>query len=183
MAIATVYKGIRYRSQLEARWAAFMTAIGWEFQYEPFEGDGYIPDFIVYGGYPMFIEVKPAVTPSEYRAPAEKADRGLDSAVHDVLVVGSSWSLPGMASGGKPVAGWLGEKSWDGSVSRSWGWGEWITCANCGQNAVVHDHMSFAGRPCGCYDGDHYIRMPRSTTLREAWADACNDTQWRGRDA
>lgn len=44
-AIQTVFNGIEYRSRLEARWASFMTNIGWDHIYEPFDGDGYIPDF------------------------------------------------------------------------------------------------------------------------------------------
>lgn len=32
--IPTVYKGIEYRSMLEARWAAFFDRIGWEHTYD-----------------------------------------------------------------------------------------------------------------------------------------------------
>lgn len=49
-AIETHYKGYRFRSRLEARWAVFFDNIGLEWVYEPegFElGDGvrYLPDF------------------------------------------------------------------------------------------------------------------------------------------
>lgn len=53
-AIETVYKGYRFRSRLEARWAVFFDALGYEWKYEPegFElddGSGdlyrYLPDF------------------------------------------------------------------------------------------------------------------------------------------
>lgn len=48
-AIETSYKGYRFRSRLEARWAVFFDALDIEFQYEPegFEKDGqrYLPDF------------------------------------------------------------------------------------------------------------------------------------------
>jgi hypothetical protein len=49
-AIETVYKGYRFRSRLEARWAVFFDALGIEWQYEPegFElsnGTRYLPDF------------------------------------------------------------------------------------------------------------------------------------------
>lgn len=48
--IETVYKGYRFRSRLEARWAVFFDALGIEYEYEPegFDlGDGiyYLPDF------------------------------------------------------------------------------------------------------------------------------------------
>lgn len=48
-AIETVYKGYRFRSRLEARWAVFFDAAGVEWQYEVqgYEVDGhrYLPDF------------------------------------------------------------------------------------------------------------------------------------------
>lgn len=48
-AIETIYKGCRFRSRLEARWAVFFDACGikWEYEPEGFEIDGekYLPDF------------------------------------------------------------------------------------------------------------------------------------------
>lgn len=51
-AIETYYKGYRFRSRLEARWAVFFDALGVEYEYEPegFElpsGKMYLPDFKV----------------------------------------------------------------------------------------------------------------------------------------
>lgn len=59
-AIETTYKGFRFRSRLEARWAIFFDHLGLEWEYEP-EGfdmgeDGrYLPDFRLCG---TFAEVK-----------------------------------------------------------------------------------------------------------------------------
>lgn len=59
-AIETSYKGYRFRSRLEARWAVFFDALGCGWQYEPegFELNAgrYLPDFKV-EGYGWF-EVK-----------------------------------------------------------------------------------------------------------------------------
>ena len=48
-AIETRYKGYRFRSRLEARWAVFFDALGltWEYEPEGFETDAgwYLPDF------------------------------------------------------------------------------------------------------------------------------------------
>jgi len=62
-AIETVYKGYRFRSRLEARWAVFFDALGIEWEYEP---EGYIlkgglcylPDFWL-PQVDLFAEVKP----------------------------------------------------------------------------------------------------------------------------
>ena len=53
-AIETKYKGYRFRSRLEARWAVFFDAMSWEWEYEPegFDlGNGiyYLPDFKIFG--------------------------------------------------------------------------------------------------------------------------------------
>ncbi len=56
-AIPTRFNGIQFRSRLEARWAAMFTACGWAYQYEPRDFDGYIPDFRI---GKRFLEVKPA---------------------------------------------------------------------------------------------------------------------------
>lgn len=60
--IETRYKGYRFRSRLEARWAVFFDALGlrWEYEPEGFELGGgvrYLPDFKLDGLY--FAEVKP----------------------------------------------------------------------------------------------------------------------------
>lgn len=68
-AIETRYKGYRFRSRLEARWAVFFDALGLEWKYEPegFElqdGTRYLPDFWISFSHPMhsgagyWIEVK-----------------------------------------------------------------------------------------------------------------------------
>ena len=65
-AIETQYKGYRFRSRLEARWAVFFDALGlsWEYEPEGFElpdGTRYLPDFRVTSpqGVIYWYEVKP----------------------------------------------------------------------------------------------------------------------------
>lgn len=58
------YKGIRFRSKLEARFARHLDALGEEWVYEPRiygpRGRGYLPDFELVGTtWPTFIELKP----------------------------------------------------------------------------------------------------------------------------
>lgn len=60
-AIETAYKGYRFRSRLEARWAVFFDALGipWEYEAEGFNTSAgpYLPDFRIFGN--LFAEVKP----------------------------------------------------------------------------------------------------------------------------
>lgn len=74
-AIQTEYKGYKFRSRLEARWAVFFDACGVNWEYEPegyYLGDGlcYLPDFLLHNvhikctGDPIdiFVEVKGVMT-------------------------------------------------------------------------------------------------------------------------
>jgi hypothetical protein len=76
--IETSYKGYRFRSRSEARWAVFFDALGYAWEYEPegYDLGGsqgyYLPDFRVWSGdsvglgVPQWIEVKgPAPTQRE----------------------------------------------------------------------------------------------------------------------
>ena len=59
-AIPTIYAGTRFRSRLEARWAAFFDLCKWRWEYEPPEEDGWIPDFLLIGASRIVkVEVEP----------------------------------------------------------------------------------------------------------------------------
>lgn len=61
-AIETVYKGYKFRSRLEARWAVFFDALGLQWEYEPqgfCNGKAkYLPDFYI-KDWDAYVEVKP----------------------------------------------------------------------------------------------------------------------------
>ena len=59
--IPTKHKGRQYRSRLEARWASFFDLVGWVYEYEPFDCNGWIPDFALTrtSSRPILVEVKP----------------------------------------------------------------------------------------------------------------------------
>jgi len=61
-AIQTSYKGYRFRSRLEARWAVYFDMIGWNWLYEHEgfdlgEGDLYLPDFFL-PECGLYVEIK-----------------------------------------------------------------------------------------------------------------------------
>lgn len=66
-AIETRYRGYKFRSRLEARWAVFFDALGLDWEYEPEgydleNGSSYLPDFVLRdnGQIPdIYVEVKP----------------------------------------------------------------------------------------------------------------------------
>lgn len=60
-AIPTTYAGVNFRSRLEARWAAFFDLCAWKWDYEPFDLEGWTPDFLIRSAAgPILAEVKPA---------------------------------------------------------------------------------------------------------------------------
>ena len=73
--IETLYKGYRFRSRLEARWAVFFDAIGadWEYETEGFilpDGTKYLPDFYLKnvrgrGNENIYVEIKAVLTETD----------------------------------------------------------------------------------------------------------------------
>ena len=74
-AIPTEYKGYRFRSRLEARWAVFFDAcrVKWEYEPEGFalpNGQYYLPDFLLHGcdgrsPSDLYVEVKGKMTETD----------------------------------------------------------------------------------------------------------------------
>lgn len=178
-AIATTFDGIEYRSRLEARWAAFMRNIEWEHTYEPLDGDGYIPDFIVHGAAPFFVEVKPAVVLAEFQQEQSKVERGLRQFDRDIVIVGvtpfltSAQGFQSRYQDGVSVGWMLSEGDWQPA--------DWVTCLKCHAVAMHHTTMSFHCRPCNHYEGKAYAGTPAIDYIQGAWSDACNEVKWRGR--
>lgn len=93
-AIPTVYRGRKYRSRLEARWAAFFDRLGIEHEYEPFDLGKWSPDFLL-PEWNVLVEVKP-ITEFDHvtfhkmwTACAERSLlEGDDAAVRAILVLG-----------------------------------------------------------------------------------------------
>lgn len=198
--IPTTYDGVNYRSRLEARRAAFFRQIGWRFTYEPFDTDGYIPDFLIHGDSPLLVEVKPAVTAQDYRDVVPKLEAALEGCWdHDVLIVGVT-PIPDISfddvspyGGAWPQyasAGLLGERydhreqeeeEWfqaNGLSMNGWSWsaGKWYGCGT--EISVFHEYQSYHGRPNCCGHGGHPNGLPPSW-CRYVWKSAGNAVQWK----
>jgi len=138
-AIETTYKGYRFRSRLEARWAVFFDALGVRYEYEP-QGfkvgdEWYLPDFHL-PDLRLWVEIKgQEPTDAERRkccafSTALEAERmAQPDGVHDYLemVVGHPW--PG-EYGIRYVA--PDAIAPHGSVD------EWLVCLICGRLIVSY---------------------------------------------
>lgn len=195
----TSYKGVNFRSRLEATWAAFFDLCGWEWEYEPFDLDGWTPDFLIKGDAPTLVEVKPV------DFSASKAEWwGLDleplamkyaSKVYDHMK-----ALPSDVPNGEvpqieyelAVVG-LGPFIDDGCFA-PWCMGAWVLDSWCmgthpislcyGDKSKV-DYMSCSGgfyyRYSGTYDGDNHLEVIDGNIdlPMELWKQAKNLTQWK----
>lgn len=176
-AIPTTYCGIKYRSRLEAKWASFFDIIGRDAQYEPYDGRGYIPDFLIDGPRPLYIEIKPAARVTEYQAAVAKVSRGVAILPPgEYLILGVAprprWGVDlNMAT----AAGLLGQTGPDTTVAA------WAQAGASGDIGIItetdwetrpHGHPEDAPRQAGI------IRL-----IDEAWNVACNEVQWRSKRA
>ncbi len=82
-AIPTMYRGVQFRSRLEARWAAYFDLTAFKWAYEPLDLKGYIPDFLIEGE--ILVEVKPAMSLIDLADSCAKVDRSGWKAEAEVL--------------------------------------------------------------------------------------------------
>jgi hypothetical protein len=206
--IPTIYRGIEYRSRLEARWAAFFDGIGWKHTYEPFDASGYIPDFLIHGARPLLVEIKPAVMKDDYWAPVGKIEATLPNHWQcDVLILGAD-PLPSVFNRDRghwvseinrrissqmnsdwPSLGLIGKRPSNHphrDPTRTWHWlsGCWQSCDFCHATIAVGDAWE-ERNPCGCANGCGGINLNEAdvSLIQNSWAAACNAVKWHGRNA
>lgn len=174
--IPTKYDGTQFRSRLEARWAAFFGLVGWRWEYEPLDLNGWIPDFALIGKKETtLVEVKPVAwrdDPVAVQA-CSKAERAVHDSGHpcEILLLGFAWSET--IAGGSGV-GWLCEW-YDASTATGACWAV-APFSSLGGIGFHHDYASYHNRITGEYDGDAgaFAEAPL-----ELWREAGNATQWQ----
>ncbi len=142
--IETHYKGYRFRSRLEARWAVFFESLGlnWEYEKEGFvlpSGKRYLPDFYVSGI--GFFEIKPLpddfeggmVCPPEDSPEGEFFCRENDPPIEGGILYGT----PGVVEGLEydPACPYVGAIVYDGPYF-------FCECPDCGVIGFQFDGRS-----------------------------------------
>src|SRR5882724_4005731 len=121
--IPTEYKGTKFRSRTEARWAIFMNSLGVRYDYElegyDLNGLFYLPDFWL-PEQEIFLEIKPA-SPTN-----EEIEKALRLATYTKRKVFIQWGAPRLPE--------FGIDEWaycifpdDGEDHQYW----WCECPNC----------------------------------------------------
>lgn len=196
--IPTDYRSQRFRSRLEARWAAFFDLVGWRWTYEPFDTDGYIPDFLIHGDWPFLVEVGPCVTETDYRNKTAKPNAAVGSLKRDVVILGvdpicnlrspvgndasrlvATWWTPQAGLHGE-YGEWGGEeRDWAPESGFSWEPGVWGRCFDCGAVGIVHELMSYSLRPCSHHQSGSFGDRIAEAELEDLWRTAGNRVQWK----
>lgn len=146
----TKYAGVQFRSRLEAKWAAFFTLCGVEWDYEPLDLQNWSPDFLVtLPEGPVLVEVKPIKAP----------DKDILQRMSDAV----PWAEYRRAI----LVGLAPRKSLNPGLEdlRFWGWD--IQCPST-SGKLNHDQVSDIHLPQSCW-----------RRVGQLWDDACNVTQWR----
>jgi len=178
-AIETRYNGVNFRSRLEAKWAAMFDLLGWRWDYEPIDFNGWIPDFAIYGKYaPTFVEIKPVVA-----FPEDIAIKMWSSGCQDeMLLLGMTCPIDsdfyGIAFGWHCDRQWVeGEACWESAV-----FGKWIE--GQGQIGFCNSSYWYQDRISGGYDGGHFGAMsvhPHKILqhqILQLWREAGNISRW-----
>lgn len=177
IAIPTEYRGHRFRSRLEARWACFFDNCGWPWEYEPFDLDGYIPDFVLtFPHAPILVEVKPVLYMAEFKEHWPKIKQsGWD---HEAMIVGAR-IFKTRFCGDPAVIGCHSERETDPD------WPAWLeseallhTCFKCKAISFHNHEGSWRCRVNGCYDGDAYVDYWGYEEARKLFADCGGVVQW-----
>lgn len=146
-AIETIYKGYRFRSRLEAKWAVFFDDIGIEWIYEPegfvfSDGTKYLPDFYLPESKEFF-EVKGIMT--------EEDDHKVQKLIEELqigITVGFS-DFTFIACCNPWPKSTISQESKDNSCL--------VRCEKCGKHYFSGTSESYACKVCGAWDGDHYF--------------------------
>ena len=193
-AIETTYRGYKFRSRLEAKWACVFEQLGWQWEYEPFDLNGYIPDFILLwpNGHTL-AEVKPSTELSDLVLACDKTKQAgwngnalfLGASVnyseaYRNAVIGlvtdeffASEDLESNHKGAHEVVYPTGDGYEDfymANVHR---------CEQCNKISIHHQGGGWHCRLCGAYDGDRYLGHYGHDELQLVWARAHNETKWK----
>lgn len=172
----TMYKGIQFRSRLEARWACFFDLVQWKWEYEPEEDDkikGWMPDFTIYGDrQETLVEVKYYTQLQEFIDDGEVAKILQAKDEREVLLLGKNIIFVPTIEFSLPRLGWI----MAGDSIQECG----IMCHEVTRRYGFFDTInSWQDRISGIEDHHKYHGVSNDT-IRDLWIDAKNKIQWKG---
>jgi hypothetical protein len=176
--LPTTYNGVRFRSRLEAKWAFMFDEFGWDWQYEPFDLDGYIPDFSLGFYKPFIVEIKPLIDKATlFKARGKIVDSGWKG---EAAILSHTIDSCPYQPCSEPMHGSFLDSSYCPGSSEGFVWEEFqlFRCRACKKVSICSKYGIWTCRVCGEYDGDGHIDA-LDGFVQEKWAIAGNRFQWR----
>ena len=204
-AIPTKYTGHTFRSRLAARWAAFFDICKWDWEYEPVDLNGWIPDFRLtsrapqgsdFHGTSVFVEVKPitkfcqATVNKIQHASKESKNSGEVLLLGERLLEGYKSYVSGVNES-VTYLGWLGARWGEGPLGEEggdgWSWNYTpLACNSVPNNDQPHDFRSlnndYTCRLSGFYEGGH-THDALYGDAKKLWGKASSAVQYKGSEA
>lgn len=183
----TVYKDTLFRSRLEAKWAAFFDLAGWRWEYEPYDLDGWTPDFLIHGVHPILCEVKPILWQGDcdidlrahasdlvkvYRNVSRPPNWG-DQVEPEIAILGNSpMASGGVHCGDRGLGVFLYAEDGDVFTDPA------ILFAGYAPRTldVASDIHWFGYRVGGEADGDHHLQIADGEKIDRLWRMASRET-------
>lgn len=158
--IPITVNGIRFRSLVEARWAEMFSKLGWQWEYEPIELNGYIPDFIIkFPHRHLLVEVKGETNMENIEQYAEKIIKsGWDG---EFLLVCSTFEyedgiIIGLLGSTKCSHMWNRLYEEDANpvnpLIKNSDFAHLTRCDDCEAYSIYNDNYGWFCRNCGSYD-------------------------------
>lgn len=185
-AIPTDYAGTRFRSRLEAKWAAFFDLCHWRWSYEPEDFPGYIPDFALWFRVPVLVEVKP-LRFDESDHDAEILDETRRKFIRagikgEALILGTRVTSP--TDGAEfpyQRIGMLMDVDPATDEASPWDWAFAFHCDHCGRFSFASESNSWHCRAGGCIDEYNGSSHLNEWNLEADFKRASSLVQWRPR--
>jgi hypothetical protein len=174
-------RGIQFRSRIEAQWAYIFENLEWNWEYEPLDLDGYIPDFIInFYDSEILIEIKGDTNIWE------------NYEEHKNKIIKSGWKKPFAILGSRYKI----SEYWDDNNCPNIGKvsyipqedGKWIT-----DDLIIRkekDRYNKNGKPEWFLGGDYILYdicsgdwkniIETKTDFDKLWVEAKNKVQWKG---
>jgi hypothetical protein len=205
--IPTKLDGVQFRSRLEAKWAELFNMLGFKWVYEPFDLDGYIPDFGLRLHREVIVEVKPDMSFFGLHSHRDKIEKSGWNG--DALIVGSFVEkeiyAPGWHNAGQEFIGLIGRRiakkgrwDWnralvnkcdmhiiadiDGVKHGSWGEEDEQHWGICSEDNVFFDDTNTSGHEClvcGRRQDSPFFAWNWNHGVKGMFAEAGNAVQWR----
>ncbi len=181
-AIPTDYRGTRFRSRLEAKWAAFFDRCNWQWGYEPQDFYGYQPDFALWFRTPILVEVKPVLwdegnARDEAILDAARTKIARSGIKGELLLLGTR----AIANGPHSRIGMMMDIDPATDEASPWSWAFGFRCEHCNQRSFANEDGAWHCRVKGCYDEYNGRLHLGDWDADEEFRRASSEVQWRPR--